>query len=117
MTECTSYQYYVVFVGEECEVVSNIVTAQPFGNAKTVNYNYNGGSGTETSFTTNCEEQEVTLPTATRAGYDFNGWYTAATGGTKVGDAGGTYNPTTSQLKTKFQRKNKKNFQTLWKSN
>ena len=98
LTECTSYQYYVVFVGEECEVVSNIVTAQPFGNAKTVNYNYNGGSGTETSFTTNCEEQEVTLPTATRAGYDFNGWYTAATGGTKVGDAGGTYNPTTSPI-------------------
>ena len=25
-----------------------------------------------------------TLPTATREGYDFRGWYTSATGGTKV---------------------------------
>ena len=97
LTECTKYNYYVASVGD-CEVFSNTVTAQPFGSAKTVYYEYNGGSGTETSFTTNCEEQEVTLPTATRAGYDFNGWYTAATGGTKVGDAGGTYNPTTSSI-------------------
>ena len=97
LTECTSYKYYVASVGD-CEVFSNTVTVQPFGSAKTVYYEYNGGSGTETSFTTNCEEQEVTLPTATRAGYDFNGWYTAATGGTKVGDAGGTYNPTTSPI-------------------
>ncbi|MBP3397334.1 MAG: InlB B-repeat-containing protein, partial [Alphaproteobacteria bacterium] len=38
----------------------------------------------------------VTLPTPTRNGYTFNGWYTAASGGTKVGDAGATYTPTAS---------------------
>ena len=97
LTECTSYKYYVASVGD-CEVFSNTVTAQPFSNAKTVNYDYNGGSGSVTSFTTSCENQVITLPTATRAGYDFNGWYTAATGGTKVGDAGDTYNPTTSPI-------------------
>ncbi len=97
LTECTKYNYYVASVGD-CEVFSNIVTAQPFSNAKTVNYDYNGGSGSPASFTTSCENQVITLPTATRAGYDFNGWYTAATGGTKVGDAGGTYNPTTSPI-------------------
>ena len=97
LTECTKYNYYVASVGE-CEVFSNTVTAQPFSNAKTVNYDYNGGSGSPASFTTSCENQVITLPTATRAGYDFNGWYTAATGGTKVGDAGGTYNPTTSSI-------------------
>ena len=97
LTECTSYKYYVASVGD-CEVFSNTVTAQPFSNAKTVNYDYNGGSGSPASFTTSCEKQEIVLPTATRAGYDFNGWYTAATGGTKVGDAGDTYNPTTSPI-------------------
>ena len=98
LTECTSYKYYVVSVGEDCEVVSNIVTAQPFGNAKTVNYNYNGGSGSVTSFTTSCTNQTITLPAATRTGYDFKGWYTAATGGTRVGDAGETYEPATSPI-------------------
>ena len=38
----------------------------------------------------------VTLPTPTRSGYTFNGWYTAASGGTRVGGAGGTYTPTSS---------------------
>ena len=33
----------------------------------------------------------VTLPTPTRDGYTFNGWYTAASGGTKVGNAGASY--------------------------
>lgn len=36
----------------------------------------------------------VTLPTPTRAGYTFNGWYTAATGGTKIGNGGASYTPT-----------------------
>ena len=98
LTECTSYQYYVVSVGKDCEVVSNIVTAQPFGGAKTVNYNYNGGSGSVASFTTSCTNQTITLPTATRTGYDFNGWYNAATSGTRVGGAGDTYEPATSPV-------------------
>lgn len=33
----------------------------------------------------------VTLPTPSRSGYTFNGWYTAASGGTKVGNAGASY--------------------------
>ena len=36
----------------------------------------------------------VTLPTPTRTGYTFNGWYTAASGGTKVGNGGASYTPT-----------------------
>lgn len=34
----------------------------------------------------------ITLPTPTRSGYSFDGWYTS--GGTKVGDAGDDYVPT-----------------------
>ena len=37
--------------------------------------------------------QSVTLPTATREGYIFNGWYDAATDGNKIGDAGDKYIP------------------------
>jgi len=36
---------------------------------------------------------EVTLPSATREGYIFNGWYDATTGGNKIGNAGDKYIP------------------------
>ena len=36
----------------------------------------------------------VTLPTPTRPGYLFNGWYTAASGGIRVGGGGSGYVPT-----------------------
>lgn len=36
----------------------------------------------------------VTLPTPTKTGYTFQGWYTAASGGTKIGNAGDDYTPT-----------------------
>ena len=36
----------------------------------------------------------VILPTPTRGGYTFDGWYTATSGGTKVGNAGASYTPT-----------------------
>lgn len=36
----------------------------------------------------------VTLPTPTRTGYKFSGWYTATSGGTKVGGGGDSYKPT-----------------------
>lgn len=38
----------------------------------------------------------VTLPNATRTNYIFNGWYTAASGGSKVGNAGASYTPSAS---------------------
>lgn len=60
----------------------------------TVTYNYNGGSGSTTS-ATGTVVKAVTLPKPNnRNGYTFNGWFTASTGGTKVGDAGVSYNPT-----------------------
>ncbi len=64
--------------------------------------NYNpGGSITISSNTTlyaqwtsSTSTAAVTLPTPSRTGYSFNGWYTAASGGTKVGNAGASYTPT-----------------------
>ena len=40
------------------------------------------------------EETQTTLPTPTRTGYTFNGWWTAASGGTKIGNGGALYTPT-----------------------
>lgn len=36
----------------------------------------------------------VTLPTPTRDGYTFLGWFTSSEGGSKVGDGGASYTPT-----------------------
>ena len=36
----------------------------------------------------------ITLPTPSRTNYTFKGWYTAASGGTKIGNAGASYTPT-----------------------
>ena len=49
----------------------------------TVTFNANGGSVSTTSTTTKDGKLE-SLPTPTRGGYDFLGWYTAASGGTRV---------------------------------
>ena len=59
----------------------------------TVTYNANSGSVSPSSVTVDADDP-VTLPTPTRNNYTFNGWFTAASGGSKIGDAGATYKPT-----------------------
>lgn len=50
----------------------------------TVSFNANGGSTPTASKTVYYGQKYGTLPTPTRTYYTFNGWYTAASGGTKV---------------------------------
>ena len=94
LDECTKYNYYVVSVGAECEVSSETITAQPFSGAKTVTFNYNGNGQANTTSSTSCGNTSITLPTPTWAGYRFMGWFNAASGGTKIGEAGASYKPT-----------------------
>ena len=64
----------------------------------TVTYSYNGanaGNGT-TSATFTPGGTAITLPTPTKTGFSFSGWYTASTGGSLVGSGGATYSPTGS---------------------
>ena len=50
----------------------------------TVTFNANGGSVNTGSATIYYTSTYGNLPTPTRTGYNFNGWYTSAEGGTKV---------------------------------
>ncbi len=54
-------------------------------------YTFGSQNGT---LTANYSHIGITLPRPTKEGYTFLGWYTSSTGGSKVGDAGGTYTPT-----------------------
>ena len=61
------------------------VTAIFEADAYTVTFDANGGSVTPASDTTGTDGKLASLPTPTRSGsYSFDGWYTAASGGTKV---------------------------------
>lgn len=53
-------------------------------NKYTVSFNANGGSVTTSSKSVTYGEAYGPLPTPTRSGYTFNGWYTASSGGTRV---------------------------------
>ena len=50
----------------------------------TVTFDANGGTVSPTSGTIGTDGRLASLPTPTRTGYMFNGWYTATTGGTVV---------------------------------
>ena len=56
--------------------------------ANPTTYTYGAGNGTLTA-----NYNSITLPTPTRKGYTFNGWYN---GSTKIGNAGASYTPTSS---------------------
>ena len=53
-------------------------------NSYTLAFDGNGGKASESSRTVQYGSQYGSLPTATRTGYAFQGWYTARDGGTKV---------------------------------
>ena len=53
-------------------------------NSYTLAFDGNGGKASESSRKVQYGNQYGTLPTATRTGYAFQGWYTARDGGTKV---------------------------------
>lgn len=52
-------------------------------NQYTVKFDGNGGSNGK-NITVDYDSELGTLPTSTRAGYTFDGWYTEKTGGTKI---------------------------------
>ena len=59
-------------------------TITPKSISYTVNFDYNGGTEGKKSMAVTYGEAYGSLPTTTRTGYRFSGWYTAKTGGTKI---------------------------------
>lgn len=57
-------------------------------------YTGNAALALYATWTSSTTTSAVMLPTPSRTGYAFAGWYTAASGGTRVGGAGGSYTPT-----------------------
>lgn len=57
-------------------------------------YSANAAATLYAQWATTTTTAAVTLPTPTRSNYNFNGWYTAASGGTRVGGGGSSYTPT-----------------------
>ena len=60
----------------------------------TITWDANGGSVNPTTSTYTYNGTPVELPIPTRANYTFNGWFTAASGGTQVTEVGTTNKPT-----------------------
>ena len=94
-TAAGSYWYYCVAT-DECgnEVETTLSGCFLFKALYTVTFNPNNGSVDPTSATQSESGAAIILPTPTRDEYMFTGWYTAASGGTKIGDAGDSYIPT-----------------------
>ena len=63
------------------------------GSLSGTTYTFGNSNGTLTAQYTHTGRS---LPTPDRSGYTFKGWYTATSGGTKVGDAGTVYTPTSN---------------------
>ena len=65
------------------------------GSLSGTTYTFGAGDGT---LTANYRDNSITLPSSSRTGYTFEGWYDSAYGGSKIGDAGDWYTPTSSKI-------------------
>ncbi len=72
--------------GSKYTMAAGIATVQANWTAKTfsVTFNPNGGTTSTKSKTVTYNSTYGTLPTPTYSGYEFLGWYTASSGGTKI---------------------------------
>lgn len=61
-----------------------------------VTYDANGGSVSPTSANFTAGGSALVLPTPARLGHRFDGWFTAATGGSLIGAAGAAFSPSSS---------------------
>jgi uncharacterized repeat protein (TIGR02543 family) len=99
LTNGTTYQFAATATNATGTSASSTkVSGLPTGVAVTYNTSTNSGiigtSGTTaTSSATFDKGSSLTLPVASRTGYEFSGWYNVATAGTLVGGPGGSYSP------------------------
>jgi uncharacterized repeat protein (TIGR02543 family) len=99
LTNGTTYQFAATATNATGTSASSTkVSGLPTGVAVTYNTSSNSGiigtsGSTTTSSATFNKGSSLTLPVASRTGYEFSGWFSAATSGTLVGGPGGNYSP------------------------
>jgi hypothetical protein len=76
--------------------VSGISISYAYTAATTYTVTFNGNGGSTPSSQTVNAGSSITLPSTTRSGYTLNGRYTSSSGGTKVGNVGASYTPSSS---------------------
>lgn len=81
--------------GSDVRRVKITLSKTAFANI-TTSFNYRGGEGVVSSLKSAIGDT-ITLPTATREGYQLVGWFTKRKGGASVGIAEGFHNPTKSR--------------------
>lgn len=101
VTYTASTGYTITSKGKTSITVSGNVTgddiyATASPNKYTVTFNANGGSCSTSSKSVTYNSTYGSLPTPSRTGYTFSGWYTAASGGTKI-TSGTTVSITSNQ--------------------
>lgn len=77
--------------------LSRTLYAQWLINSYTYTYNGNGGSVDTSTVTYTFGEPAIALRTPSRTSYQFNGWYTLASNGIRIGGAGESITPTSTQ--------------------
>ena len=75
---CIAYSESIVIMPGTCVFTASSATTY------TITFDAKGGSVTSASAVTGSDGKLTSLPTPTRSRYSFNGWYTEASGGTKV---------------------------------
>ena len=69
---------------DDTQALSIVIAAVTPPTTYTINLNANGGSISPASAVTGTDGRLTSLPTPARSSYTFNGWFTAASGGTQV---------------------------------
>ena len=97
LTNGTTYQFAATATNATNTSASSAkVNGIPAGYVVTYNATANGGTSSTSSATYN-KPTALVLPSATKSGYTFSGWYTTQTsGGSLIGAAGATYTPSSA---------------------
>ena len=77
--------------------LSRTLYAQWTINSYTYTYNGNGGSVDTSTVTYTYGDSPITLRTPTRTSYQFDGWYTASSSGTRIGGGGDSHTPSATR--------------------
>ncbi len=74
----------VEFLSSEETIDGNLYRTSFLGVGKTITFNYTGGNVTEATRSVAAGSKIGTLPTSTRKGYLFVGWFTSSDGGSEI---------------------------------